>query len=225
MFQLCLLCDRRVVQLLSRICFFVSTPVFSVLHCLLELAQTHVHQVSDTIQPSHPLLFLPSIFPSIRVFSNESALHIRQPKYQKFNISPSNEYSCLISFRIDWFAFLAVLGTLKSCHQHPSLKASILWCSAFFMVQLSHPYMTTGKTIALTSWTLSAKYCLCFSIQCLSLSQIFFQGANIFKFPQGISGQRIFEQQGTSRQSTLSEGQEALKDCSREERAPIQKVY
>ena len=101
-----------------------------------------------------PLLLLPSIFPSIRVFSNESVLHIRWPKYWsfRFNITPSDEYSGLISFRIDWLDLLAVQGTLKSFLQHHNLKASILWCSAFFIVQLSHPYMTTGKTIALTRW-------------------------------------------------------------------------
>ena len=99
----------------------------------------------------HPLLLSPSIFPSIRVFSNESALRIRWPKYQSFsfNISPFNEYSGLISFRMDWLDFPAVQGTLKSLLQHHSSKASILWRSAFFIVQLSHPYMTTGKTIAL----------------------------------------------------------------------------
>ena len=100
----------------------------------------------------HPLLFLPSIFPSIRVFSNESVLRIRWPKFWSFsfNISPSNKYSGLISFRMDWLDLLAVQGTLKSLLQHHSSKASILWHSAFFIVQLSHPYMTTAKTIALT---------------------------------------------------------------------------
>ena len=99
-----------------------------------------------------PLLLLPAIFPSIRVFSNESALCIRWPKYWSFifSISPSNKYSELISFRIDWFDLLAIQRTLKSLLQHHSSKASILQCSAFFMVQFSHPYMTTGKTIALT---------------------------------------------------------------------------
>ena len=99
-----------------------------------------------------PLLLPPSIFPSIRVFSKESVLHIRWPSYQSFSfsISPSNEYSQLISFRIDWLYLLAVQGNLKSLLQHHSPKASILWCLAFFIVQLSHPYMTTGKTIALT---------------------------------------------------------------------------
>ena len=102
----------------------------------------------------HPLLLLPSIFPSIRVFSNESVLCIRWPKYWSFSfrISPSNEYSGLISFRIDWLALHAVQGTLKSLPQHRSSKASVLQYSAFFIVQLSHPYMTTGKTIALTGW-------------------------------------------------------------------------
>ena len=105
----------------------------------------------------HPLL-LPSTFPIIRIFSSESTLHIRWPKYWSFSfsISPSNEYSGLMSFRIDWFD-LAVCGTLKSLLQHHSLKASVLQCSAFFMVQLSHPYMTTGKTIASTRWTFDGK--------------------------------------------------------------------
>ena len=107
----------------------------------------------------HPLLLLPSIFPSIRVFSNESAPYIRWPKYWSFNfsISPSNEYSRLISFRIDWFDLLAIQGTLRSLLQYYCLKESILQCSAFFMVRLSHPYMTAGKTIALTIWTFFSK--------------------------------------------------------------------
>ena len=106
-----------------------------------------------------PLLLLPSIFPSSRVFSNESTLHISRPKYWSFSfsISPSNEYSGLISFRIDCFDLFAVPGTLKSLLQHHRSKASILWCSAFFMVQLSHPYTTTGKTIALTRWNFVGK--------------------------------------------------------------------
>ena len=119
----------------------------------------------ESVMPSNhlilccPLLLLPSIFPSIRVYLNELALCIRWPKYWSFSfsISPSNEYSGLISFRIDWFYFLAVQGTLRSLLQHHSSKASILQCSAFFMVQLSHPYMTTGKTIALTRRTLTGK--------------------------------------------------------------------
>ena len=131
------------------------TPGFPVHHQLLELDQTYVHRVSDAIQPSHPLLSPfppPSIFPSIRIFSSESVLHIRWPKYWSFNlsISPSNEYSGLISFSMDWLDLLAVLGTLKSLLQHHSSKTSILLHSAFFIVQLSHPYMTTGKTMALT---------------------------------------------------------------------------
>ena len=138
-----------------------STPGFPVHHQLPELAQTHVHRVSDAIQPSHPLsllLLLPSIFPTIRVFSNESVIRIRWPKYWSFSfsISPSNEYSGLISFMIDWFDLLAVQGILKNPLQHNS-KASALWRSAFFMVQLSHPYMITGKTIALTRWIFVGK--------------------------------------------------------------------
>ena len=130
-------------------------------HQLLELPQTHVHQLvipSNHLILCHPLL-LPSIFPSISVFSNESALRIRWLKYWtfSFSVSPSNEYSGLISFRIDWLELLAVQGTLKSLLQHHSSKASILQCSAFFMTQLSHPYMTTGKTIALTRWTFVGK--------------------------------------------------------------------
>ena len=107
----------------------------------------------------HPLLLPPSIFASIRVFSNESVLHIRRPNYWSFSfsISPSNEYSALISFRIDSFDLLAVQGTFKSLLQHHSSKASILWCSAFFIVHLSHPYMATRKTIALTRWTFVGK--------------------------------------------------------------------
>ena len=106
-----------------------------------------------------PLLLLPPILPSIRVFSNESALHIRWPKYWSFsfNISPSNEHSGLISFRMDWLDLLAVQGTLKSLLQYHRSKASILWCSAFFTVKISHPYMTTGKTKALTRWAFVEK--------------------------------------------------------------------
>ena len=119
----------------------------------------------ESVMPSNhlilcrPLLLLPSIFPSIRVFFNESVLRIRWPKYWSFsfNISPSNEYSGLISFRIDWLDLLPVQGTLKSLLQHHSSKASILWRSAFFTVQLSHPYMTNGKTISSTRWTFVGK--------------------------------------------------------------------
>ena len=120
-----------------------------------------------------PLLLLPSIFPTIRVFSNESALCIRWPKYWNFsfNISLSNEHKGLISFRMDWLDLLVVQGTLKSLLQHHSSKAPILRCSAFFIVQLSHPYMTTGKTIALTRWTFVGKVSLCFLICCLGWSK------------------------------------------------------
>ena len=131
-----------------------NTSGFPVHHQLLELAKTHVNQVGDAIQHliiCCPLL-VPSVFPSIRVFSCESVLCIKWPKYWSFSssIRPSNEYSGLISFRIDWFDQFALQGTLKSLLQHHTLKASILQRSAFFMVQLSHPYMTTGKTMALT---------------------------------------------------------------------------
>ena len=135
-----------------------STPGFPVHHQLPKLAQTHVHRVSDAIQLSHPLsplCLLPAVFSSIRVFSNESVLCIRWPKCWSFSfsISPSNEYSELISFRIDWWDLLALQGTLKSLLQHHSSRASILQHSALFIVQLSHPYMTTRKTITLTRWT------------------------------------------------------------------------
>ena len=124
-----------------------SCPVH---HQLLKLAQTHVHLnqwCRPTISSSDAHFSCPQVFPSINIFSSESVLCIRWPKYWsfRFSISPSNEYSWLISFRIDWFDFLAVQGTLKSLLQHHSLKASILWCSAFFIVQFSHPYTTTGK--------------------------------------------------------------------------------
>ena len=144
-----------------------STPGFPVHHQLPEFTQTHVHRVGDAILSSptphlilcHPLLPLPSIFPSIRVFSNESDLRIRWPKYWSFSFSirPSNEYSGLIFFRTGWLDLLAVQGTLKGLLQHHSSKALILQCSAFFIFQLSHPYMTTGKIIALTRWTLVGK--------------------------------------------------------------------
>ena len=146
-----------VAQLCPAVCdpMDCSTSGFPVHHQLLQLAQTHVHR--ESVMPSNHLilchlLLLPSIFHSISVFSSESVLCIRWPKYWSFsfNISPSNEYSGLISFRIDSFDLLAVQGTLKSILQHHSSKASTFWHSTFFMVQLSHPYMTTGKTIALT---------------------------------------------------------------------------
>ena len=126
---------------------------------LLKLMSIELVMPSNHLSLCHPLLLLPSIFPSIRVFSNESALHIRWPKYWSFsfNISPSSEHPRLISFRMDWLDLLAVQGTLKSLLQHHSSKASILRHSAFFTVQLSHPYMTTGKIIALTKRTLLTK--------------------------------------------------------------------
>ena len=126
---------------------------------LLKLMSIESVMPSNHLIFCHPLLLLPPICPSIRVFSNESVLHSRCPKYWSFsiNISPSNEYSGLISFRMDWLEFLAVQGTFKSLLQHHSSKALILWCSAFVIVQLSHPHMTTGKTIALTRWTFVGK--------------------------------------------------------------------
>ena len=154
-----------------------STPGFPVLHYLLEFAQTYVHWVDDAIPPSHPLSPpSPPAFnlSSIKDFPYELAFCIRWPKYWSlsfsFSISPSNECSGLISFKIDWFDLLALQGTFKSLLQHCNLKASILQCSAFFMVQLSHLYMTSGKTMLWLYGPLSAKWCLCFLICCLGLS-------------------------------------------------------
>ena len=155
------------IQLLSHVQLF-STPwtvacqaSLSITNCqsLLRLRSIKLVMPSNHLILCHPLLLLPSIFPSIRVFSNEPILHIRWPKYWSlsFSISPSNEYSGLISFRMDWLDFLAVQETLKTILQHHSSKASILRHSAFFIVQLSHPYMTTGKSIALTKWTFVGK--------------------------------------------------------------------
>ena len=154
------------VQLLSHVWLF-ATPWTAVYQSsllinsrtLLKLMSIELVMPSNHLILCHSLLLLPSIFPSIRVFSNESVLHIRWPTYWRFSfsISPSNEYSGLISFRMDWLDLLAVQGTPKSLLQYHSSKASIFWCSAFFIVQLSHPYMTTGKTIALARWTLLAK--------------------------------------------------------------------
>jgi len=153
-----------VAQLCPTLCdpMNCSTPGLPVHHQLSGFTQTHVHRVGDAIQPSHPLsplFLLPPIPPSIRVFSNESTLRMRWPKYWSlgFSIIPSKEIPGLISFRMDWLDLLAVQGTLKSLLQQHSSKASILWCSAFFTVQLSHPYMTTGKTIALTRRTFVGK--------------------------------------------------------------------
>ena len=155
------------IQLLSRVRLFV-TP-WTVAHqaslsitnsrSLLKLMSIQLVMPSNHFNLCRPLLLLPSIFPSIRVFSNESVFHIRWPKYWSFSfsISPSKEYSGLISFRIHWFDLLAVQGTLKSLLQHHSSKPSIIPCSAFFIVQLSHPYMATGKIIALTQQTFISK--------------------------------------------------------------------
>ena len=155
------------VQLLSRVQLF-ETPWAAACQAslsisnprsLLKLMSIELVVPANCVVLCCPLLFLPSIFPSIRVFSNKSVLGIRWPKDWSFsfNISPSNEYSGLISFMMDWFDFLAVQGTFKSLLQHHSSKASNLQCSAFFMVQLSHPYMNTGKTMALTRWTSVSK--------------------------------------------------------------------
>ena len=130
---------------------------FTISWSLLNLMSIESVMPSNQLFLCRPLLLLPSIFPSIRVFSNDSALCLKWPKYRSFSISPSNEYSGLISFRIDWLDLLAVQGTLKSLFQHHSSKASVLQHSAFFMVQLAQPYMTTGKTIALTVGTFVGK--------------------------------------------------------------------
>ena len=152
--------DTVVVQSLNHTQLFVTpwtaarqaSLSFTISHSSLQLLS-----IWSVIPSSHLILccpfLLPSIFPSIRVFSNELAFHIKGPKYWSFSISPSNEYFGLIFFRNDWFDLCAVQGTLKSLRQHPSSKASILWRSVFFMVQLSHQYLTTGKTTGLTVWT------------------------------------------------------------------------
>ena len=156
---------------------------------LLKIMSIKSVMLSNHLILCRPFLLLLSTFPSIRVFSNESALHLRWPKYWSFSISLSNEYSGLISFRTDWFNIRAVQGTLdsvvlektlKSFLQHHSSKASILWCSAFFLVQLSHPYMTTGKNIDLTKQIFVAKVMFLHLICCLAWSWLFFQGASIF---------------------------------------------
>ena len=158
------------VQFLSHVRLFVTpwtvahqaSLSFTISQSLLKLMSTELVMPSDHLILCQPLLLLPSIFPSIRVFPNESVLLIRWPKYWSFSfsISPSNEYSGLISFRADWFDLLAVQGTLKSLLQHHSSKASIIQHSAYFRFQLSHPYMTTGKTIALTAAAKSLQSCL-----------------------------------------------------------------
>ena len=146
-------------SLWPQICSMPGLPVHHHLPSLLKLMSIKSVMPSNHLILCHSLLLLPSIFPSIRVFSSESVLHISWQKYWSFSfiISPFNEYSGLISIRIDWLDLLAVQGTLKSLLQHHSLKASILRCSAFFTVQFLHPYMTTGKTIALTRWTFVGK--------------------------------------------------------------------
>jgi len=162
-FQFCLL--SFIVQSLSHVRLVTSWTVPRQASLSFAMSWSSLKLISieswcqPTISSSVTLLLLPSIFLSIRVFSNESALHIRRPKYWNFSFStsPSSEYSELIFFRIDWFDLFAIQGTLKSLLQQHSLKASILCCSAFFMVQLSHPSMTTGKTIALTIWTFVSK--------------------------------------------------------------------
>ena len=151
-----------------------NTPGYHVLHQLPEFAQVQVHYIvmpSNHLILYHPLLLLPSIFPSIRVFSNKLALCIRRPKYWSLSFSsPSNEYSGLIFFKIDWFDFLAVQETLKNLLQHRSLKASILQHSVFFMVQLTQPCVTTGKTVASTIWTFVGKVMPLLLNICLGLS-------------------------------------------------------
>ena len=159
-----------------------STPGFPVLHhlqSLLRLMSIQSVMPSNHLILCHPLL-LPSVFPSVRVFSNEFALPIRWPKYWSFSfsISPSSEYSGLIFFRIHWFDLFAVQGTLKNLLQYQSQKASILQCTAFFMVQLSHPYMTTGKTTVLTILTFANKV-ISLLFNMLSLSKVFFQEASV----------------------------------------------
>ena len=174
------------VQSLSRVWFFVTlwttarqaSQSITNSQCLLKLMSIESVMPSNHLILCHPLLLPPSIFPSSRVFSNESVLRIRWPKYCSFSfsISPSNEYSGLISFRMDWLGLLAVQGTLKSLLQHHSSKASILGHSTFFIVQFSHPYMTTGKAIALTRWTLVGNVMSLLS----RMVRLFFQGVSIF---------------------------------------------
>ena len=161
------------VQLLSHVQLFgLQHTRLTSSQSLLKLMPIELVMPSNHLIFCHPFLLPPPIFPSIRVFSSESVLRIRWPKYWSFSfsISPSNECSGLISFRIDWFDLLAVQGTLKSLLQHHSSKASVLWYSVFFMVQLSHPYMTTGKTTALTRWTFVGEVMSPLLICCLSWS-------------------------------------------------------
>ena len=168
------------VHLLSHVQLF-ATPWTAARQASLSITNSQsllkVMSIKSVVPSNHlilcrPLLLMPPIFPSIRVFSNELVLHIRWPKYWSFSfsISSSNENPGLVAFKIDWLDLLAVQGTLKSLLQHHSSKVSVLQCSAFFMVQLPQPYMTTGKTIALTRWTFVTKNCLCFWICCLGWS-------------------------------------------------------
>ena len=169
----CPLLFSSVAQLCLTLCdpMDCSTPGFPVHHQLPELAHTHVHRVGDAIQPSHPLsslLLPPSIFPSISIFSNESGLHFRWPKYWSFSftISPFNEHPGPISFWMDWLDLL-VVQTLKRPPQHNSSKASVLQCSYFSIVLRFHPYITTGKNVALTRWTFVGKVMSVILICCL----------------------------------------------------------
>ena len=165
----------------SQTAAFQASLSFTISWSLLKLISIEQVISSNHLILCHPLFLLPSVFPSIRVFSKERALSIRWPMYWSlsFGISPSSEYSGLISFRIDWFDFLAVQGTLKSILQHHSSKASILWRSSFFMVQHSHPHTTTRKTIILIIWTFVGKV-MSLLFNTLSLSKLSFQGSSIF---------------------------------------------
>ena len=178
------------VQSLSRVQLF-ATPWTAARQVSLSITNSRSLlklMYIESVMPSthfilcHPLLFLHSIFPTIRIFSNESVLRIKWPKYWSFsfNISPSNEYSGLISFRMDWLDLLAVQGMFKCLLQHHSSKASILWHSAFFTVQLSHPYITTGKTTALTRWTFVGKVMSLLFNMLSRLVMLFVQGASVF---------------------------------------------
>ena len=180
-------CSKQLFSSVAQSCLILcdpmncSTPGLPVHHHLPEFTQTHVHRVSDAIQQSHPLR-LPPIPPSIRVFSNESTLSMRWPKYWSFSFSiiSSKEIPGLISFRMNWLKLLVVQGTLKGLLQHHSSKETLLQLSAFFTVQLSHPYMATGKTIALTRRTFVDKV-MSLPLNMLSrLVIIFFQGVSIF---------------------------------------------
>ena len=166
----------------TRIAAHQASLSFNISPSLLKLMSSESVMPSNYLILCHPLLLFPSFFLSIKVFSSESALWIRWPKYWSFSfsISPFNEYSGLISFRVHWFDLLAVQGTLKSLLQQSQSKPLIIWCSAFCTVQLSHPYMTTGETIASTIQTFVGKVIFCFLICYLGLSQLSFQGPSVF---------------------------------------------